>query len=53
MAKQNMIQRELKRIKLVKKYAKKRHTILENLKTAKKLISNIFISKKFTTFTWK
>jgi small subunit ribosomal protein S14 len=45
MAKQSMIQRELKRIKLVKKYAKKRHIILENLKTAKNL-SQIFSLQK-------
>ena len=37
MAKQSMIQRELKRNKLVKKYAKKRKQALTNLKTAKNL----------------
>jgi small subunit ribosomal protein S14 len=37
MAKQSMIQRELKRNKLVKKYAKKRKQVLVELKTAKNL----------------
>jgi len=36
MAKQNMIQRELKRVQLVSKYSNKRKEILENLKIAKK-----------------
>jgi len=37
MAKQNMIQRELKRLSLVSKYSKKRKDILHNLKSAKNL----------------
>jgi small subunit ribosomal protein S14 len=37
MAKQSMIQRELKRIKLVKKYSKKRKEILLKLKETKTL----------------
>lgn len=41
MAKQNMIQREIKRIKLVKKYSKKRTEILLNLKETKTL-SEVF-----------
>ena len=45
MAKQSMIQRELKRIKLVKKYSKKRQLILENLKIAKNL-TQIFTFQK-------
>jgi small subunit ribosomal protein S14 len=45
MAKQSMIQRELKRIKLVKKYSKKRNEILLNLKKAKNL-SEIFTLQK-------
>jgi len=36
MAKQNMLQREAKRNKLVKKYLKTRHNILLALKRAKK-----------------
>jgi len=41
MAKQNMIQREIKRIKLVKKYSKKRTEILLKLKETKTL-SEVF-----------
>ena len=41
MAKQSMIQRELKRIKLVKKYSKKRTEILLKLKQTKTL-SEVF-----------
>ena len=41
MAKQSMIQRELKRIKLVKKYSKKRTEILLKLKETKTL-SEVF-----------
>jgi small subunit ribosomal protein S14 len=41
MAKQSMIQRELKRIKLVKKYSKKRTEILLKLKKIKSL-SEVF-----------
>ena len=41
MAKQSMIQRELKRIKLVKKYSKKRTEILLKLKEIKSL-SEVF-----------
>lgn len=37
MAKQNMLQREIKRKNLVKKYAKKRQEILKLLKNAKNL----------------
>ena len=37
MAKKSMIQREFKRIRLVKKYSKKRKEILVNLKKAKNL----------------
>jgi small subunit ribosomal protein S14 len=37
MAKKSMIQRELKRIKLVKKYSIKRKKILKNLKISKDL----------------
>jgi small subunit ribosomal protein S14 len=45
MAKQSMIQRELKRGKLGKKYSKKRKEILSNLKEAKNL-SEIFAMQK-------
>lgn len=45
MAKQSMIQREIKRDKLVKKYAKKRQQILKDLKTAKNL-NEIFSMQK-------
>jgi small subunit ribosomal protein S14 len=45
MAKQNMIQRELKRVRLVSKYANKRKEIVENLKTAKNL-TQIFALQK-------
>jgi small subunit ribosomal protein S14 len=45
MAKKSMIQREFKRIKLVKKYSKKRNEILSNLKKAKNL-SELFILQK-------
>jgi len=45
MAKQNMIQRELKRVRLVSKYATKRKEILDNLKSAKNL-TQIFALQK-------
>jgi small subunit ribosomal protein S14 len=45
MAKQNMIQRELKRVQLVSKYATKRKEILDNLKSAKNL-TQIFALQK-------
>jgi hypothetical protein len=53
MAKQNMLQREVKRNKLVKKFLKKRHNILLALKGAKKFNGYFFIAKKITTFTGK
>jgi small subunit ribosomal protein S14 len=45
MAKQNMIQREVKRNSLVKRYTKKRQEILKNLKNAKSL-NEIFTLQK-------
>jgi len=51
MAKQNMIQREIKRIKLVKKYSKKRTEILLNLKETKTLSEVFKWQKKITIFT--
>ena len=45
MAKQNMIQRELKRVRLVAKYINKRKELLTNLKTAKNL-TEIFAFQK-------
>jgi len=51
MAKQSMIQRELKRIKLVKKYSKKRTEILLNLKKIKSLSEVFKWQKKITILT--
>jgi small subunit ribosomal protein S14 len=45
MAKQNMIQRELKRVKLVSKYSAKRKEIVESLKNVKNL-NEIFALQK-------
>ena len=45
MAKQNMIKREVKRTKLVKRYLTKRNTILTTLKNSKSL-SEIFALQK-------
>jgi small subunit ribosomal protein S14 len=46
MAKQNMIQREVKRNMLVKKFLKKRHNILLALKGAKNLTDIFLLQKK-------
>jgi small subunit ribosomal protein S14 len=46
MAKKNMLQREVKRNKLVKKYLKKRHNILLGLKKAKNLTDIFLLQKK-------
>jgi len=46
MAKKSMIQRELKRIKLVKKYSIKRNKILQNLKISNNL-KEIFKLQKY------
>jgi small subunit ribosomal protein S14 len=46
MAKQNMLQREVKRNKLVKKYLKTRHNILLALKKAKNLTDIFLLQKK-------
>jgi small subunit ribosomal protein S14 len=45
MAKQNMIQREIKRVRLVTKYGKKRQEIRTDLKNAKNL-NQIFLLQK-------
>jgi|TARA_B110000093_G_C12938081_1_gene396724 small subunit ribosomal protein S14 len=45
MAKQSMIQREVKRNNLVKRYSKKRQTILQNLKKANSL-NEIFVMQR-------
>jgi len=47
MAKQNMIQRELKRLNLVTKYAKKRQQIRADLKKATSLIEIFALQKAF------
>jgi len=53
MAKQNMIQRELKRLSLVAKYSNRRIGILQKLKKSKRFNGNFCITKKFTNFTSK
>lgn len=45
MAKQSMIQRELKRFNLVLKFSKKRKEILQNLKNTKTLEEIFFLQK--------
>jgi small subunit ribosomal protein S14 len=45
MAKKSMIQREVKRNNLVKRYSKKRQTILQNLKKANSL-NEIFVMQR-------
>ena len=49
MAKQNMIQRELKRLSLVAKYSNKRIEILQKLKKAKNLTEIFALQKNLQT----
>jgi hypothetical protein len=50
MAKKSMIEREKKRIKLYKKYALKRESLLKNMKQLKVLIQNLKFIQNYKSY---